>query len=105
MNEKIACTLPLSRWEGERGTYHLVTVNGQEAEVIAMHERLHRLECGVRRGFGSVKVMARVGETQWKTSAFPQNRKAEWVVLVSKKVMRAENLAAGDPVAIELELL
>lgn len=105
MNEKIACTLPLSRWKGERGTYHLVTVNGQEAEAIAMHERLHRLECGVRRGFGSVKVMARVGETQWKTSAFPQNRKAEWVVLVSKKVMRAENLAAGDPVAIELELL
>lgn len=105
MSETVACTLPLTRWQGERGTYHLVTITGETAETIAMHERLHRLEFGTRRGFGSVKVVARVGETRWKTSAFPQNGKSEWIVLISKKVMRAEDLAAGDPVALELELL
>ena len=105
MSENVTCTLPLRQWRGERGTYHLVTITGDEAEAIAMHERLSRLEFGSRRGFGSVKVMARIGGTRWKTSVFPQNRKSEWVLLVSKKVMKAEDLAEGDELALELELL
>lgn len=105
MSETVTCTLPLHRWRGERGTYHLVTITGEEAEAIAMHERLARLEFGSRRGFGSVKVMARIGGTRWKTSVFPQNRKSEWVLLVSKKVMKAEYLAEGDPLTVELQLL
>lgn len=70
-----------------------------------MHARLLRLEYGTRRGFGSVKVIARLGETTWKSSVFPQNKASEWILLVSRKVMRAEDLAAGDQVTVELELL
>ena len=105
MSVTITCTLPLRQWRGERGTYHLVTITGEEAAAIAMHERLARLEFGSRRGFGSVKVEARIGETRWKTSVFPQNRKSEWVLLVSKKVMKAEDLAEGDELVLELDLL
>ena len=105
MSDTVTCTLPLRQWRGERGTYHLVTITGEEAAAIAMHERLSRLEFGSRRGFGSVKVMARIGGTRWKTSVFPQNRKSEWVLLVSKKVMKAEDLTEGDELALELDLL
>ncbi len=49
--------------------------------------------------------MAQVGETAWKTSVFPQQGKTEWVLLVSKKVMRAEDLSEGDRIALELDLL
>ena len=105
MSERLACTLPLRRWQGERGTYHLVTIKGDAAEAIATHAVMQRLEFGTQRGFGSVKVTARIGETEWKTSVFPQSAKSEWILLVSKKVMRAENLAEGDPVALELDLL
>ncbi len=70
-----------------------------------MHARLHRLEFGRQRGFGSVKVMARVGETEWNTSVFPQSKQSEWVLLLSKKVMRAEGLSEGDLVSVMLELL
>ena len=111
MTETVRTTLPLRRWQGDRGTYHLVTVTGDEAESIAMHARLHRLEFGRQRGFGSVKVMARIGGTEWKTSVFPINvddmsrRTKNWTLLVSKKVMRAEDLAEGDPVTVELDLL
>ena len=105
MSETLSCTMPLKRWQGERGTYHLITITGETAEAIAMHERLHRLEFSARRGFGSVKVMARVGETRWKTSVFPQGQKTEWILLVSKRVMRAENLAEGELVVLELQLL
>lgn len=95
----------MRKWQGDRGIYHLVSITGKDAERIAMHERMHRLELGSRRGFGSVKVIARIGETEWKSSVFPQNRQAEWILLVSKKVMRAENLVEGDDLTVELELL
>ncbi|MBX7513553.1 DUF1905 domain-containing protein [Qipengyuania sp. GH38] len=104
MSETLSCTLPLRQWRGERGSYHLVTLTGEDAQSIAMHETLLRLEFGSRRGFGSVKVTARIGGTRWKTSVFPQNRKSEWVLLVSKKVMKRENLIEGDELTVELEL-
>ena len=104
MDDRLTYEAPLTRWQGDRGTYHLITIAGDEAEHIAMHARLHRLEYGTRRGFGSVKVIARIGETEWKSSVFPQNKSTEWVLLVSKKVMRAEDLCAGDPVQLALDL-
>ena len=105
MTDTVQATLPLTRWQGDRGTYHLVVINGEAAEQIAMHARLHRLEFGRQRGFGSVKVIAQIGETDWKSSVFPQQKQSEWILLVSKKVMRAEDLAEGDPVTLRLELL
>ena len=105
MNESIAVTLPLARWQGDRGTYHLVTLTGEAAEQVAMHARIERLETGTRRGFGSVKVVARIGDTRWRTSLFPQRRQSEWVLLVGRKVMRAEGLVEGEAVWVEIELL
>ena len=105
MTERIELKAPLSRWQGERGTYHLITITGKDAETLQAHEAMHRLECGARRGFGSVKVIARIGDTEWTTSVFPQNKRSEWVLLVSKKVMRIEDLAEGDPVGLTLDLL
>lgn len=105
MTDILTHTVPLTRWQGDSAVYHLIVITGEAAELIAMHARLHRLEYGRQRGFGSVKVVARIGDTSWKSSVFPQNKSTEWVLLISKKVMRAEDLAAGDPVTVELELL
>ncbi|MEP5938173.1 MAG: DUF1905 domain-containing protein [Erythrobacter sp.] len=119
MTQTVSATIPLTRWSGERGTYHLVVITGEQAEAITMHARLHRLEFGRQRGFGSVKVVARIGETQWKSSVFPQKdssalndqaksegpNKKSWIFLVSKKVMRSEDLSEGDPVTLQLDLL
>ncbi|MBD2840952.1 DUF1905 domain-containing protein [Erythrobacter rubeus] len=105
MSESLTARLPLKRWQGDRGTYHLVVLTGAAAETVAMHARLHRLEFGRQRGFGSVKVVAHVGDTTWKSSVFPQKQQTEWVLLISKKVMAREDLAEGDAVNLELELL
>ena len=104
MSETLEFTGPITRWQGEKATYHLLTIGGEVAEDIAMHERLRRLEMGSRRGFGSVKVMARIGGTEWKTSVFP-SKTGEWWLLVGKKVLKAENLAAGDEARVAIELL
>ncbi|MEO0590571.1 MAG: DUF1905 domain-containing protein [Pseudomonadota bacterium] len=104
MSETIRAKLALARWQGDRGTYHLVIFTGAEAEALETHAVIERLEYGRARGFGSVKVTARIGSTQWRTSVFPQAKRSQWVLLVSKKVMRAEGLAQGDTVDVELSV-
>lgn len=107
----ITASLPLQRWQGDRGTYHLVTFVGKQAEHISMHARLHRLEFGKRRGFGSVKVIARIGQTEWKTSVFPikleelAKQADSWTLLISKKVKTKEELSVGSLVPVILQLL
>ena len=105
MSETITATLPLRRWHGEKATYHLVGFIGDQANELAGHALMQKLEMGRRRGFGSVKVMARIGETEWKTSVFPQDKQSEWILLVSKKVMRAEDLAPGEQIRVSLSPL
>ncbi len=104
MSEALVCSFEIQRWQGEKAVYHMVTIGGDMAEAITMHERLHRLEFGARRGFGSVKVTAAIGGTQWRTSVFP-SKLGEWWLLVGKKVLKAEDLVVGDTAEIALELL
>lgn len=105
MAETMKVNASLKCWRGEKAVYHLVSITGEDAEHIAAHALMQRLEYGTRRGFGSVKVMARIGDTVWKSSVFPQAKSTEWILLVSKKVMRAEDLAEGDAIELKLELL
>lgn len=100
--ETITATLPLRRWQGEKATYHLVGFTGDEAEALTGHALMQKLEFGRRRGFGSVKVTATIGETSWKSSVFPQNKQSEWILLISKKVMKAEDLAPGDELSVSV---
>ena len=102
MSETITATLPLRRWQGEKATYHLVSFTGDQAEALAGHALMQKLEMGRRRGFGSVKVTASIGDTSWNSSVFPQDKQSEWILLVSKKVMKAQDLAPGDEIAVSV---
>ncbi len=104
VSEILTAKLQLTRWDGDRGTYHLVIFEGEAAESLSAHALMHKLEFGRARGFGSIKLTACIGETEWRTSVFPQNKSAQWILLVSKKVMRAEDIAADDWVEVSLAL-
>lgn len=103
--ETVSFTALLSVWRTEKyGDIGYVTIDGAAAEVIGGYELMRRLELGRRRGFGSVKVAAAVGDSRWSTSVFPQ-KSGGWFLPVKKAICRAEDLAAGDEVAVRLELL
>ncbi|WP_165314315.1 TSUP family transporter [Agromyces protaetiae] len=57
------------------------------------------------RGFGSVRVRARVGRTVWTTSVFPDSAAGAYVLPIKKAVRVAEELEAGGPVEVELHLV
>lgn len=103
--DTVTFTAPLLAWRTERyGDIGYVAIAGAAAEAIGAHELTRRLELGRRRGFGSVKVNVGLGESHWSTSVFPQKSGA-WFLPVKKAICRAEGIAAGDEVAVRLELL
>lgn len=77
--------------------WHFVTVPEEQAEVI-------RLESGPRVGFGSVKVEARIGDSTWSTSVFPDTSRT-YVLPLKRSVRHAEGILAGDVIAVTLKLI
>ncbi|KRA23028.1 hypothetical protein ASD65_00290 [Microbacterium sp. Root61] len=57
------------------------------------------------RGFGSVRVRARVGKSEWVTSIFPDSDTGSYVLPLKKAVRDAESLVDGGPVSVRLEVL
>ena len=94
----IAFTAPLRIWTSEDGSSHFMTV----PEALAGEVRAHALL--VRRGFGSVRVEARIMDYRWRTSIFP-SKAGGYFLPVKIDVLRATGCSPGDELAVELELL
>lgn len=58
-----------------------------------------------RRGFGSVRVEARIGTTTWRTSIFPDASMGAYVLPLKRSVREAEGIGEDGVVAVWLEVL
>ena len=94
----ITLTSPLWLWTGQGGSWHFITVPEDQAGEIRAHSLLSR------GGFGSVKVEATINDVTWRTSVFPM-KSAGYILPVKKEVRRKAGIAAGDEVAVAIELL
>lgn len=57
------------------------------------------------RGFGSVRVRATVGGSNWTTSIFPDTSHGSYSLPIKKAVRKAESLGAGDIATVTVELI
>ena len=96
----ISVTSLLWIWKGSdaAGRWYFITVPEEQSAQIKAHA------FGNPRGFQSVKVEARIGDVVWRTSLFPLN-KGGYLLPIKAEVRRRADLAAGDEVTVELELL
>lgn len=92
-------TGPLWLWSGEGGSWHFLSIPDDQADEL----RAHRF-AGPRRGFGSVRVEARIGDVSWRTSVFPQ-KSGGYILPVKAEVRRKAEISAGDEIIVKLELL
>ena len=90
---------PLWPWESRRDLWTFVTLPEDASDEIAA------LTDGSARGFGAVRVEARIGEVRWRTSIFPQHTGGSYVLPVKRSVRTANNLEVGDEVSVRLEVL
>ena len=86
-------------WKSEgSGAWHFLTVPDEQcAEIKAQAFSLPR-------GFGSVRVEARVGDVGWRTSVFPL-KAGGYLLPVKSAVRKQAGLSEGDEVAVELTVL
>jgi hypothetical protein len=102
--DRYSLTATLWRWSGgtNGGDWFFATISGDVGEALSATALMHRLETGRRSGWGSVKVEARVGETAWRTSAFPSKEQG-WIVPIKAAVRKGEGLIEGEPFKLDLQ--
>jgi hypothetical protein len=97
-------TAELWRWTPQppaKGSWHFVTVTGAAAD--ALRARAFELRAmGGGRGFGSVRVEARIDGVPFASSVFPHSESGGYVLPVKAEVRRAAGIAAGDLVEVEI---
>jgi hypothetical protein len=90
----------LWQWDARRGdSWVFVSLSRETSEEI--RER----DVGPRRGFGSVRVRATIGESTWTTSIFPDGARGCYVLPLKRAVRRAEELEVGDIAAVTVEII
>ncbi|MGF7155935.1 DUF1905 domain-containing protein [Novosphingobium gossypii] len=102
-DEHLRHTARLWRWTGgaNGGSWHFVTIDGAAAEALSGTALMRKLE-GTSRGFGSLKVEARIGGSTFATSVFPSKADGGWLLPVKAAVRKAEGIGEGDEVEISL---
>ena len=97
MTERHGFEAELWIWDvATKGSWFFVTVPEDVSEAL-------RFGAGEPRGFGSVRVEARIGGSVWRTSVFPSTDHAGCYVLPVKKAVRAaEGIDEGDRVRASL---
>ncbi len=106
MSENHIVTATLWLWTSDKApaSWHFLTIEGEIAEAIHALALMRRLESGRRRGWGAMKVKARIGDSEWETSVFPDKSRGGWLLPVKAAVRKAEGLLAGDDVVVKLAL-
>jgi hypothetical protein len=59
---------------------------------------------GRLRGFGSIRVRAKIGKSEWGTSLFP-TKEGTYLLPVKASVREREEVAAGDTIKVHLSIL
>jgi Domain of unknown function (DUF1905) len=109
MAETHTLTTELWLWTSDKApaSWHFLSIKGDIANEIKAQAVMARLEMGLakKRGWGSVKVEATIGETVWQTSIFPGNGDDTYLLPVKAAVRKAEGIVVGDQVTVTLELI
>lgn len=77
------------------GAWHFVTVPIDVANQISFFRQKHH-------GFGTIRVTARINDTDWKTSLFPDKASDSFLLPIKKDVRQKEHLSVGETVSVSL---
>ena len=81
------------------GAWHFIAVPKKESVKIK------QTFGGMKRGFGSLRVIVKVGQTKWKTSIFPDSQSGTYFLPIKSEVRKKEKLKKGDEIKFSVEIL
>jgi len=87
------------QWQSETATaWHFISLPVDVSEDIKAFTK------HLARGFRSVKVEARIGDTVWKTSLFPSKERGTYLLPIKKSVRAAEALTVEKSIEVLLSI-
>ncbi len=92
-----AITADLWLYQG-KGGWHFITLPFEESEQIKFFASTSK------RGWGVVRVTARIGATVWKTSLFPDSKSRACLLPIKADVRKKEKIGSGDTISVQLEV-
>jgi Domain of unknown function (DUF1905) len=81
-----------------KAAWHFITLPADVAASIRF------LQAGAP-GFGMVKVRARIGNSEWKMSVFPDSNSGSYLLPVKADVRKAQRLADGSEASVVIDVL
>ena len=87
-------------WQG-KSTWYFITVPKSHSEEIKFFTENH---FGKRRGWGSVRVKARIGNSEWQTSIFPSTSLNAYMLPLKQEIRKKEKIVAGAVVKVQLHV-
>ena len=86
-------------WQSEAAAWHFISLPKEKSEEIKFFNENMRQK---KRGWGSVRVKAKIGDTSWKTSIFPQAKEGAYILPIKAEVRKKEKILAGNKVVVAL---
>ena len=86
-------------WHAEppaKGSWHFMIIDTGAASQI------RSASAGRSGGWGSVKVSAKLGKTQWQTSLFPHKQTSGYMLPLKADVRKREHVNEGDEIEVTL---
>ncbi|WP_425997791.1 DUF1905 domain-containing protein [Caulobacter sp. DWR1-3-2b1] len=78
------------------GSWIFAKINEPSAAYITF------VASGRRSRFGSLRVEAKIGDTRWRTSLFPQKEQRGWLLPIKREVREVTGISVGEEVEILL---
>lgn len=85
-------------WQG-KAAWHFITLPQEIAEQIKFFASGKK-----RRGWGSVRVRAQIGDSLWQTSVFPDSQSGSYLLPIKSNIRKQENLETGDRIQVHLRM-
>ena len=86
-------------WRWKNGSWHFANLSPQQSAEI------RRRFGAVARGWGSIRVKIRIGDTEWSTSLFPSNENKTYLFAIKADVRKAEDIGAGDRITAVVHIV
>lgn len=67
-------------------------------------KKINQMYEGMKKGWGSLPVRVRIGQTTWETSIFPDKKTSTYLLPLKAQVRKKENINVGSVVSVNIEI-
>ena len=85
----------------KKSAWYFITLPKDKTEEIKFFSENVSVK---KRGWASVRVIAAIGDTEWKTSIFPQAKLGTYILPVKVEVRKKEKILVDNDVFVALKI-